>query len=104
MTVHSQDADVVLQTETRQATLPFTPEVANHVQVSSSQNGSVQVIPIENGDAQVKEELLNGSNSSIAGYTTSLLESILPEYFWHYTDWKFIYKEDLFFSLVGWPA
>lgn len=66
MAVPSRDTEVVVQTETRQASLPFTPEVANQVQVSSSQNGAVQVIPIENGDAQIKEELLNGTDSSIA--------------------------------------
>ncbi|XP_048751531.2 cellular tumor antigen p53-like isoform X2 [Ostrea edulis] len=72
MAVPSRDTEVVVQTETRQASLPFTPEVANQVQVSSSQNGAVQVIPIENGDAQIKEELLNGTDSSIASWLTSM--------------------------------
>lgn len=72
LAVQSQDAEVVVQAESRQTTLPFTPEVANHVQVSSSQNGAVQVIPIENGDAQVKEELLNGTDSTIARYGSKL--------------------------------
>ncbi|XP_061162245.1 tumor protein 63-like isoform X5 [Saccostrea echinata] len=70
----SRESEVVVQTEStsRQATLPFTPEVANQIQVSSSQNGAVQVIPIENGDAQIKEELLNGTDNSIASWLTSL--------------------------------
>ncbi|XP_078335379.1 tumor protein 63-like isoform X3 [Crassostrea virginica] len=72
LAVQSQDAEVVVQAESRQTTLPFTPEVANHVQVSSSQNGAVQVIPIENGDAQVKEELLNGTDSTIASWLNGL--------------------------------